>query len=297
MIPEGWRLVSLGDCFEFKNGINADKDSYGHGVKFVNVMDVFASRELRYENLINSVSVTDKQKKDYSVLRGDVLFNRTSEVVEEIAFASVYCDDEPAVFGGFVIRGRRKGQSISERFSVYLFGSSSFRRQAIKSCQGVVRGNIGQKDLAKISLYLPPLNEQKKIASILSTWDEAITTSERLIEASQQQRHALMQQLLTGKRRLPGFAVHAGWRHEKYGDVPNDWGFVEIGSFSRQSSGKNRETEELPVLSCSKYDGFVDSLSYFNKRVYSEDLSGYKVIYRGDIGFPSNHVEAGSIGL
>lgn len=264
MVPEGWRLVSLGDCFEFKNGINADKDSYGHGVNFVNVMDVFASRELRYENLVNSVSVTDKQKKDYSVLRGDVLFNRTSEVVEEIAFASVYCDDEPAVFGGFVIRGRRKGQSISERFSVYLFGSSSFRRQAIKSCQGAVRGNIGQKDLAKISLYLPPLNEQKKIASILSTWDEAITTSERLIEASQQQRHALVQQLLTGKRRLPGFE--------------GEWGKVELkealdyqqpGQFIVKST-EYSNNYKTPVLTAGK--SFVLGYSNEEDGVYDQGL-------------------------
>ncbi|WP_039985505.1 restriction endonuclease subunit S, partial [Brumicola pallidula] len=53
---------------------------------------------------------------------------------------------------------------------------------------------------------IPPLPEQRKIAKILSTWDKAISTTERLIDNSKQQKKALMQQLLTGKKRLSGFS-------------------------------------------------------------------------------------------
>ena len=55
--------------------------------------------------------------------------------------------------------------------------------------------------------------------------------------------------------------------------------------------------EPLTVLTCSKHLGFVDSLSYFKNQVFSRDTSGYKVIRRGQLGYPSNHVEEGAIGL
>ncbi|WP_431474613.1 restriction endonuclease subunit S [Marinobacter sp. KM021] len=205
MVPDGWNDLSLGQLYDFKNGLNADKSSYGHGTPFVNVMDIFAADELSAEALRGSVAASEKAIREFSVNYGDILFNRTSETVEEIAYSAVYLDTQPAVFGGFVIRGRPKSRSVDAHYSKYLFKSAPFRRKVIKACQGAVRANIGQKDLAKIEVSLPPLPEQKKIAQILSTWDQAITATERLLENSQQRNKGLMQQLLTGKKRLPGF--------------------------------------------------------------------------------------------
>lgn len=65
--------------------------------------------------------------------------------------------------------------------------------------------NITRDDVCNFPILLPPLPEQTKIAKILSTWDKAIATTEKLIGNSQQQKKALMQSLLTGKKRLPGF--------------------------------------------------------------------------------------------
>lgn len=64
---------------------------------------------------------------------------------------------------------------------------------------------ITKSTLEKMPVLLPPLPEQEKIAAILSTWDKAISTTDALLANSRQQKKALMQQLLTGKRRLPGF--------------------------------------------------------------------------------------------
>jgi len=63
---------------------------------------------------------------------------------------------------------------------------------------------LGQKEFERLAVPLPPLPEQKKIAEILSTWDKAIETTEKLLANAEAQKRALMQQLLTGKRRLPG---------------------------------------------------------------------------------------------
>lgn len=202
MVPNSWMSCHLGDFMEFKNGLNADKSQYGYGLKFVNVMDVFGNDILTEDKIIGRVNVAESQLESNLLKFGDVLFNRTSETFDEIAMSAVYLDDKPAVFGGFVIRARPSNGILSPAYSVYLFQSSKFRNQVIKLGQGAVRANIGQKDLAKVKVSLPPLPEQKKIAQILSTWDKAITVTEKLLANSQQQKKALMQQLLTGKKRL-----------------------------------------------------------------------------------------------
>ena len=106
--PSGWKLTTLGTFMEFKNGVNADKNAYGSGTEFVNVMDIFKRNFMKKCNILGKVEITEKQKAEYSVKYGDILFNRTSEVPDEIAFSSVYLDETEITFGGFVIRGRQR---------------------------------------------------------------------------------------------------------------------------------------------------------------------------------------------
>lgn len=222
MVPKGWEKNSLDSLFEFKNGLNTEKEQYGNGYKFVNVMDVFRNDILTESKIIGRVQVTDKQLEGYQLKYGDVLFNRTSETFDEIAIAAIYLDNAIATFGGFVIRARPKGNQIDPAYSVFLFQSKSYRSQVVKLGQGAIRANIGQKDLARVCILVPPLAEQKKIAQILSTWDKAISVTEKLLANSQQQKKALMQQLLTGKKRLldeNGVRFSGEWKRVKLGAI------------------------------------------------------------------------------
>jgi type I restriction enzyme S subunit len=134
-----------------------------------------------------------------------------------------------------------------------------------------------------VLIPLPPILEQRAIAAVLSDVDALLDSLERLIIKKQALREGAMQQLLTGKVRLPGFS--------------QPWQEVTVGEIARLSSTRNLAGEALPVLACSKHTGFVDSLRYFKNRVFSKDLTNYRVIGRGEIGYPANHVEEGSIGL
>ena len=147
----------------------------------------------------------------------------------------------------------------------------------------------GQQNLTiqlgkELPINLPPLPEQRKIADILSTWDAAIEKTEALLATAKAQKRALMQSLLTGKRRFPEFEGQP-------------WKEVRIGDIAREVSERNKDDAALTVISCTKTIGFVNSLDYFKKKVFSDDLSGYKIIRRNQIGYPSNHVEEGSIGI
>lgn len=143
--------------------------------------------------------------------------------------------------------------------------------------------SINASDLGEIEIPLPPLSEQKKIAEILSTWDLAIETCEKLISAKQTRKRALAQRLLTGKQRFPQFAGQA-------------WENLHIRDIAREISAKNKDGSQLTVLSCTKHKGLVDSLSYFGKRIFSENLSTYKIVKCGQFAYATNHIEEGSIG-
>lgn len=77
---------------------------------------------------------------------------------------------------------------------------------------------LGQKEFDRLELTLPPLPEQQKIVEILGTWDKAIETTEALLANARTQKRALMQSLLTGTRRFPGFEDRP-WREVRLGDV------------------------------------------------------------------------------
>jgi type I restriction enzyme S subunit len=144
---------------------------------------------------------------------------------------------------------------------------------------------------------MPPLPEQQNIAGILQTWDAAIELHDALAEQLRNQHTALIHQLVFSGVRLAPYASNQKRKKYRWFNLPSDWQCKRIGTLAHEVSERNREDEAAEILSCSKYDGFVRSLDYFKKQVYSSDLTGYKRIHRGDFGFPSNHVEEGSIGL
>lgn len=130
---------------------------------------------------------------------------------------------------------------------------------------------------------IPEKNEQQNILKIIRTWDKAIELKEQLIEQKKEQKRGLMHKLLNGEVRLPGFT--------------EDWKEVKLSEVARQSTLKNDKNQNLRVLSCTKYDGLVDSLEYFGRKMYSDDISKYKVVKRGQICYATNHIEEGSIGI
>jgi len=95
-----------------------------------------------------------------------------------------------------------------------------FQNRSVESYltrQGAKRYKLTKASLEDIPIILPPMNEQRRIIEILSTWDRAIEMVEALIANARTQKQALMQSLLTGKKRLPGFS--GDWRSEKLGSL------------------------------------------------------------------------------
>lgn len=267
-LPSGWTTTTLGTFMDFKNGVNADKDAYGKGIKFVNVMDIFRKNCLSSDDIIGSVEITEKQLNEYSVVRGDILFNRTSETPEEIAFSSVYLGEEKITFGGFVIRGRQTKQLLLPEFAKYCFKTDTIRKEMIRRSQGAVRANIGQKDLAKVPIVIPPETDQKMIVSILDEWGHMIEKTEALIDAKERQFGWLKSKLLL---RNPN-AKH--WKTET------------LGHYIEEKKDKSTVPDLHPCLTSSRRGMFLQD-EYFSKQVASKDNTGYKIMSRGDFTYRS----------
>jgi type I restriction enzyme S subunit len=275
-VPEGWNWLYFSDLFDFKNGINSDKESYGQGVRFVNVMEIINNSFLTYEMIPGSVTADENQQKLYSVIPGDVLFNRTSETFDEVGLTSVYEGklENKVVFGGFVIRGRSITNLVEDKFKRYCFHSQLIRNQIIKSGQGVVRSNISQAELSKVKILLPPLPEQRAIADCLSTWDGAIQATQQLIRQKELQKKWLMQQLLTGKKRLKGFS--------------EEWRETELKTLFDRVTQKNNEGN-TNVVTISAQRGFVIQTEFFNKAIASDILDNYFLVERGDFCYNKSY--------
>jgi len=266
-VPEGWKLNAIGEMFHLKNGINAGKESYGEGVKFINVMEVINKESLNETLIPGSVKISDDQKATYLVKFGDVLFNRTSEISDEVGLSTVYLGKEPVVFGGFVIRATEKNKWLDDFFKKYCFRSNLVRNQVIKGGQGAVRSNIGQGDLEKVMVPIPPLPEQRAIAQVLGTMDEAIKTTEHLITQKELRKKWLMQNLLTGKKRLKGFS--------------GEWKKLGAGEIFKSVSKKGFSDEEL--LSATQDRGMIPRTMLEGRvSMPTTGTEGFKLVEIGD---------------
>lgn len=197
-----WEEKELNELLEFKNGINADKDSYGHGAKFINVLDILNNDYILSENIIGSVNATEKQLETYSVTYGDILFLRSSETREDVGICNVYLDQaKPAVFGGFVIRGK-KIADYSPFFLKTLLNNSPARNQISSKAGGSTRYNVGQTILSEVIVRLPQIEEQQKISSFLMLFNQKIEKQQEKIEKLEKFKKGMMQKIFTQELRF-----------------------------------------------------------------------------------------------
>lgn len=178
---EEWKEQCLAEYLDFKNGLNPSANKFGSGIKFISVMDILNNNFITYDCIRTSVKITPEEQVAFAVEKGDMLFQRSSETLEDVGRANVYMDENPAVFGGFVIRGKKKTE-YNPMFFRYLLASPYARKKIIPMGAGAQHFNIGQDGLSKVKLHFPILQEQQKIAALLRLIDERITTQNKIIE-------------------------------------------------------------------------------------------------------------------
>jgi len=279
IIPKEWEVKRLGDIADITSGttpLRSNSKYYNNGViPWVKTTDL--NNGTLYETE-EKVSIEAVEKTSLKMLpKGTVLV---------------------AMYGGFRQIGRTAllgiDATINQALSALMCKSSVtspfvlawlncrvnyWKRLAASSRKDP---NITGNEVAKFPILIPSKEEQNSIVEVLGLWDTAIEKQSELIEKFKLRKRALMQQLLTGKKRLPGFS--------------GKWIHVPIKTFAKEVSNRNVGGANHIVLSCTKYDGLVPSLEYFGKQIYSNDLSSYKIIPQGHFAYATNHIEEGSIG-
>lgn len=202
-IPASWKLTKLGYLGRCANGINIGGDAFGSGYPFVSYGDVYNNRELPSE-VSGLVQSTRADRIVYSVKSGDVLFTRTSETIDEIAFPSVCSETiQNAVFAGFLIRFRPFAGVLVPRFSKFAFQNRGLRAFFVKEMKLVTRASLSQGLLRNMPVALPPIVQQEEIAEYLEETDakfeRLITKTMRSIDLLKEKRTALITAAVTGK--------------------------------------------------------------------------------------------------
>ena len=205
-IPSTWKVCRLRNIGTPQNGISKGGEFFGYGYPFVSYGDVYRNYTLPI-HVDGLIDATDKERKDYSVEKGDIFFTRTSETVEEVGFSSVCEKTMPnATFAGFVIRVRPFDNTLYTGYSKYYFRSSHHRAFLVKEMNLVTRASLGQDLLKSMPVLVPPMEEQKEIAQFLdrkcSAIDDAIEMKQKIIDKIIAYKKSLIYETVTGKREV-----------------------------------------------------------------------------------------------
>ncbi|CAM6594489.1 Type I restriction-modification enzyme, S subunit [Escherichia coli] len=286
VIPEDWVIEKLGVIGKFKNGINKSADDFGYGYPFVNLMDVFGKPEIIGDEHFGLINSTELDKREYSLVQGDVLFIRSSVKPSGVGLTTVVMSDlMDTVYSGFLIRFRTDNQLVIE-FKKHCFYEESFRNRVICASTISANTNINQDSLKDIYLVYPSSKkEQTAIANALSDVDALISELEKLIAKKQAIKTATMQQLLTGRTRLPQFALREdgtpkGTKPSELGEIPVDWEVVTLGTASSFINGRAYSLHEwensgTPVIRLQNLTGRGDEYYYSNLQLPEKQYCKY----------------------
>ena len=238
-----WNEKELGEYFEFKNGINASKEEYGSGYKFINVLDIINNDYITNEIIIGKVNVSEEIFQKNIVQYGNILFQRSSETREEVGQSNVYLDKEKnATFGGFVIRGSGI-IDYNPSFINFLLKTSKARKEITTKSGGSTRYNVGQETLKKVKIKITHLlPEQTKIATFLTAVDKRIKLLQEKKAELEQYKKGVMQKLFSQTLR---FKDEDGkdfpdWEEKMLGEVTDIKMGQSPSSSSYNSEGKGK---------------------------------------------------------
>ena len=264
LIPEDWEVKKLGDLVNIKSGDSPTKFKLSESNGKYPYLKV---EDLNNCNKYQSLSRNYSNDKFSIVKENSIIFPKRGAAILN---NKVRINIIPVQMDSNLMALTVKNEKSNVEFLYYKITKEGLFKIADTS----TIPQINNKHILPYKIPLPPLPEQKKIANCLSTWDVAIEKQNALINALTDRKKALMQQLLTGKKRLPGFSGE--WKEVKLGDL-----FEKI----------NRKNEEgnTNVVTISAQRGFVKQTDFFNKSVASETLDNYSLIYHGEFCYNKSY--------
>lgn len=254
MVPNGWKKGLLDEGIELISGQHVEANcvnNLGVGIPYLTGPADFPNGKIIVTKFTNDGKKFSKKGDLLITVKG----SGTGKVIES--------DNEYAISRQLMAI---RPKTFNSKFVYYNLVSSLGRYE--DAAAGLIPG-ISREDVLHTPLLIPPIDEQKAIAQILSTWDQAISATEKLLENSQQQKKALMQQLLTGKKRLldeNGVKFSDEWQRIELGllldyQQPTPY-LVESTAYS--------DSYETPVLTAGKT--FILGYTNESSGIYQDQL-------------------------
>ena len=229
-----WKKVRLGELYEVHNGLSKGGKFFGSGYPFLSFSTIFNNFFIP-ENIKDLVQSTPEEQENYSVKAGDVCVTRTSETADELGMSCVSLKDYPnATYNGFCKRLRPidTEYTVLPKYIGYYLRTPEFRGKFLGlSGSMTTRASLKNDDLLSMTIPLPPLETQQKIAGILSAYDDLIENNRKQIKLLEEATQKLYKEWFV-KLNFPG--------HENVkivDDVPEGWQFERIDSFIELLNG------------------------------------------------------------
>jgi type I restriction enzyme S subunit len=275
-IPEDWEVKRLEEISAIQQGV-----SKGRLISIDNAITVPYMRVANVKDgeidltEVKQITIHKSELAKYTLAEGDILITEGGDP-DKLGRGGLWMDSiENCVFQNhlFRIRASRKKLYYSYLFNFFQsFGARTYFLSCAKQTTGIASINSSQVKATPIPL--PPLPEQRRIAAILSTWDAAIAKEQQLIDALQARHRALMQHLLSGKKRLSGFT--------------EEWREVRLQELFERVTRKNLE-QNTTVVTISAQRGFIMQTDFFNKVIASDITDNYFLVKRGEFCYNKSY--------
>tara|TARA_R110002051_G_scaffold58469_1_gene107686 strand:- start:2859 stop:4175 length:1317 start_codon:yes stop_codon:yes gene_type:complete len=228
-IPDGWSTPKISEVFQFINTTSFSRDQLNYDEEsdlfYIHYGDIHATYkkpllDFEIETKVPKLNSDVVLPNSVQYLKdGDVIIADASEDYEGVgeAIEIKNLNGKAAISGLHTFAFRDLDSKTVPGFRTYIFKNPNVKKALKIIATGSKVYGISKGNIQKFKIVLPPLPEQQKIAQILATWDVAINKQEALMEEKQLQKKALMQQLLTGKKRFAGFKDE--WQLIKIKDI------------------------------------------------------------------------------
>ena len=288
MVPSGWKIITLGEVVTHKKGFAFKSNSYtSSGTRLIRISDT--SRNSIHDN--SPVYISNEEAEglsEHKLSTSDIILSTVGSrphLLDSMVGKAIQVPskDDGSLLNQNLVKLIPKKSHITNQYLFAMLKIKKFNH----FISTLIRGNANQvsitlKELFEYSFLLPPLLEQQKIAKILTTWDKAINTTERLIENSKQQKKALMQQLLTGQKRLlddSGQRFSGDWEEKPLQEV-----FPVIDSLHKTPKFSDVGYPMIRVADIKGGNLSFDNALKVDEAVFNEYTKKYKP-KKGDIVF------------
>jgi type I restriction enzyme S subunit len=231
-LPEGWKWVRFKDYVYFQEGPGLTSDLFegrSEGIPFLNIRCIQNNQLLKDKLQFVDENIVRKHFKHFLLQENDLVVSSSGTLGRTLFIKKEHL---PLLLNTSIIRMRPTNESLSRFYLKYFIESEFFQKEIYRLSTGSAQSNYGPSHLKRIFLILPPLPEQRKIAQILETVDNAIEKTEKIIEKYKRIKQGLMQDLLT-----KGIDENGNIRSEKthkfkdspLGRIPEEWEVVRLG--------------------------------------------------------------------